>query len=99
VAVVDDGVGGGDARRGRVRSRINERRLVDLTAREREVLALVAEGRSNRSVAERLGISVKTVEAQVATIFSKLQLEADPDDNRRVLAVLAYLEGRYPPVG
>ena len=82
-----------------VRSRINERRLVDLTAREREVLALVAEGRSNRSVAERLGISVKTVEAQVATIFSKLQLEADPDDNRRVLAVLAYLEGRYPPIG
>ena len=82
-----------------VRSRINERRLVDLTAREREVLALVAEGRSNRSVAERLGISVKTVEAQVATIFSKLQLEADPDDNRRVLAVLAYLEGRRPPIG
>ncbi|MBA2633958.1 MAG: hypothetical protein H0U86_13335 [Chloroflexi bacterium] len=50
--------------------------------------------RSNRSVADRLSISVKTVEAQVATIFSKLALEEHPDDNRRVLAVLAYLDGR-----
>jgi DNA-binding NarL/FixJ family response regulator len=77
-----------------VRSRATQERLAVLTPREREVLGLVAEGRSNRSVAERLSISVKTVEAQVATIFSKLALEEHPDDNRRVLAVLAYLDGR-----
>ena len=77
-----------------VRSRTTQERLAVLTPREREVLALVAEGRSNRSVADRLSIAVKTVEAQVATIFSKLALEEHPDDNRRVLAVLAYLEGR-----
>jgi DNA-binding NarL/FixJ family response regulator len=77
-----------------VRGRANQDRLTALTPRETEVLALVAEGRSNRSVADRLGISVKTVESQVATTFSKLGLEEGPDDNRRVLAVLAYLEGR-----
>lgn len=77
-----------------VRSRSTQERLMVLSGRERQVLALIAEGRSNRSIADRLVISVKTVEAQVATIFSKLALEADPDDNRRVLAVLAHLEGR-----
>ena len=77
-----------------VRSRATQERLAVLTAREREVLELIAEGKSNRSIGERLAISVKTVEAQVATVFSKLGLEADPDDNRRVLAVLVYLEGR-----
>jgi DNA-binding NarL/FixJ family response regulator len=77
-----------------VRSRSTQERLTVLTPREREVLALIAQGRSNRSIADRLAISVKTVEAQVATIFSKLGLEADRDDNRRVLAVLVYLEGR-----
>lgn len=77
-----------------IRSRRTQERLAILTPRERDVLALVAEGRSNRSVADRLSIAVKTVEAQVATIFSKLALEEHPDDNRRVLAVLAYLEGR-----
>jgi DNA-binding NarL/FixJ family response regulator len=77
-----------------VRSQTTQERLEVLTPRERDVLALVAEGRSNRSVADRLSISVKTVEAQVATIFSKLGLEEHPDDNRRVLAVLAYLDGR-----
>jgi DNA-binding NarL/FixJ family response regulator len=77
-----------------VRGRLTQQRLEVLTPREREVLGLVAEGRSNRSVAERLSLSVKTVEAQVATIFSKLGLEEHPDDNRRVLAVLAYLDGR-----
>jgi DNA-binding NarL/FixJ family response regulator len=45
-------------------------------------------------VAGRLRVSVKTVEGQVATVFSKLGLEQDPDDNRRVLAVLAFLEAR-----
>jgi DNA-binding NarL/FixJ family response regulator len=77
-----------------VRSQKTQERLAVLTPRERDVLALVAEGRSNRSVADRLSIAVKTVEAQVATIFSKLGLEEHPDDNRRVLAVLAYLDGR-----
>ena len=77
-----------------VRGRSTQERLSVLTSRERQVMALVAEGRSNRSVAEHLSISVKTVEAQVATIFSKLGLEEHPDDNRRVLAVIAYLEGR-----
>lgn len=77
-----------------VRGRSTQERLTVLTPRERQVMALVAEGRSNRSVAEHLSISVKTVEAQVATIFSKLGLEEHPDDNRRVLAVIAYLDGR-----
>lgn len=60
-----------------------------LTPLERQVIALDAEGRSNRSVADHLSISVKTVEAQVATIFSKLGLQEHRDDNRRVLAVIA----------
>jgi DNA-binding NarL/FixJ family response regulator len=77
-----------------VRGRANRQRLAALTPREMDVLALVAEGRSNRSVAGRLRVSVKTVEGQVATVFSKLGLEQDPDDNRRVLAVLAFLEAR-----
>ena len=77
-----------------VRGRVTQERLAVLTPRERDVLSLIAEGRSNRSIADRLSVAVKTVEAQVATIFSKLGLEEDPDDNRRVLAVLAYLDGR-----
>ncbi len=77
-----------------VRGRLTQQRLAVLTPREREVLSLLAEGRSNRSIADRLALAVKTVEAQVATIFSKLGLEEHPDDNRRVLAVLAYLDGR-----
>jgi DNA-binding NarL/FixJ family response regulator len=78
-----------------VRGQASRERLAALTPRERDVLALVAEGRSNRSVAERLRVTVKTVEGQVATVFSKLGLEQGPDDNRRVLAVLAYLEARF----
>ena len=65
-----------------------------LTDREREVLALMAEGRTNAAICERLGIGTKTVEARVNTIFSKLGLEPAPDDNRRVLAVLAYLRDK-----
>ncbi len=65
--------------------------LVDLTERERDVLALMAEGRTNAAIAERLAIGAKTVEMHVNTIFSKLGLEPAPDDNRRVRAVLAYL--------
>jgi DNA-binding NarL/FixJ family response regulator len=67
--------------------------LDDLTARERDVLGLMAEGRSNQAIGDRLGMARKTVEAHIATIFSKLQLEPAADDHRRVLAVLAHLRG------
>jgi len=62
-----------------------------LTDREREVLALVAEGHSNGAIAEKLFLSRKTVEAYVSQILLKLDLGASPDRNRRVLAVLAFL--------
>jgi DNA-binding NarL/FixJ family response regulator len=68
--------------------------LDDLTEREREVLALMAEGRSNQAIAERLGMATKTVEAHIANIFSKLELLPASDDHRRVLAVLAHLRGQ-----
>jgi DNA-binding NarL/FixJ family response regulator len=67
--------------------------LEGLTEREREVLALMAEGRSNQAIAERLFLSPKTVEAHVHAIFTKLDLQPTPDDHRRVLAVLTYLRG------
>jgi DNA-binding NarL/FixJ family response regulator len=63
----------------------------DLTEREREVLSLMAEGRSNQAIAKRLFITDRTVEKHVKGIFSKLQIPESPDDHRRVLAVLAYL--------
>lgn len=62
-----------------------------LTPREREVLELMAEGRSNGAIAERLFLSYGAVEKNVAQIFTKLGLEADSADHRRVLAVLRYL--------
>jgi DNA-binding NarL/FixJ family response regulator len=67
--------------------------LSELTARERDVLGLIAEGRSNRAIAQRLFLSEKTVEGNVRRIFDKLLLAEAPDDNRRVLAVLAFLRG------
>ncbi len=70
--------------------------LVDLTDREREVLELMAQGRSNAAICRTLAIGEKTVEARINTIFSKLGLEPAPDDNRRVLAVLALLRGEGP---
>jgi DNA-binding NarL/FixJ family response regulator len=66
--------------------------LSTLTPREREVLALIAEGRSNRSVASVLHVSEKTVEASTGRIFLKLGLEDNPDSHRRVQAVLAHLQ-------
>jgi DNA-binding NarL/FixJ family response regulator len=65
--------------------------FAELTAREREVLGLVAEGRSNAAVARRLHTTERTVETHVRHIFVKLGLYDSDDDHRRVLAVLAYL--------
>ncbi|HYY33942.1 MAG TPA: response regulator transcription factor [Gaiellaceae bacterium] len=65
--------------------------LGELTPREREVLSLMAEGRSNHGICAKLFLSPKTVETHVASIFMKLGLRQAPDDHRRVLAVLAYL--------
>jgi DNA-binding NarL/FixJ family response regulator len=67
--------------------------LDELTDREREVLALVAEGRSNDGIATRLSLSPKTVETHVRHILLKLGIGEAPDSHRRVLAVLAYLRG------
>ena len=67
--------------------------LDDLTEREREVLALMAEGRSNQAIGDRLSMARKTVEAHIANIFSKLEQPPASDDHRRVLAVLAHLRG------
>ncbi|HEY3333617.1 MAG TPA: response regulator transcription factor [Candidatus Limnocylindrales bacterium] len=68
--------------------------LADLTERERDVIALLAEGRTNQAIGDRLDVATKTVETHVNAIFSKLGLEPAEDDNRRVLAVLAYLRAR-----
>jgi DNA-binding NarL/FixJ family response regulator/class 3 adenylate cyclase len=65
----------------------------DLTGREREVLGLMAEGRSNAAIAERMSLSPKSIEGHVRNLFAKLGLRDTPDDHRRVLAVLTYLRG------
>jgi DNA-binding NarL/FixJ family response regulator len=70
-----------------------QRPLDRLTPREREVLTLMAEGRSNSAVAARLFLSEKAVSKHTTSIFAKLDLPPDTDDHRRVLAVLAWLQG------
>jgi DNA-binding NarL/FixJ family response regulator len=66
--------------------------LDELTPREREILALMAEGRSNQGIADRLVLELKTVEGHVRQVFSKLDLEPSSEDHRRVLAVLTFLK-------
>ncbi len=66
--------------------------LEQLTPREREVLELMAEGRSNQAIADRMYVTLRAVEKHVTSIFTKLDLPATTDDHRRVLAVLAYLQ-------
>jgi DNA-binding NarL/FixJ family response regulator len=86
-SVVDSGV---------VAELLARRRAVNpldrLTEREREVLSLMAEGRSNHAIQERLFVSSRTVETHVRNILMKLGLKEAPDDHRRVLAVLAFLQ-------
>jgi DNA-binding NarL/FixJ family response regulator len=74
------------------RRRRNDR-LSELTPREQEVLSLMAEGRSNAAIADRLSVSDGAVEKHISNIFSKLDLPPTESDHRRVLAVLAYLRG------
>jgi DNA-binding NarL/FixJ family response regulator len=72
--------------------------LADLTRRELEVAALMAEGRSNHAIAEQLVVTERAVEKHVTNIFGKLGLEPAPEQHRRVLAVLAYLRAERPPL-
>jgi DNA-binding NarL/FixJ family response regulator len=80
-AVIDDLIAG--------RDRVNP--IDELTPREREILALMAEGRSNHGICRALWLSPKTVETHIRGAFAKLGITEAPEDNRRVLAVLAYL--------
>jgi len=81
-----------------VQELVGARRLHDplaaLSPREREVLALMAEGRSNAGIAHQLWVTEGTVEKHVRSVLAKLELPETADDHRRVLAVLAYLDGR-----
>ena len=91
--------GGGTVMDPEVISQLLVKRAADepftrLTLREREVLALIAEGRSNAAVAANLFVSEKAISKHIASIFTKLDLPPSEDDNRRVMAVLAYLNSR-----
>ena len=96
VAAVERVAGGGSAIDPIIVSTLLSKRrdddiLGELTPREREVLELMAEGRSNQGIADRLVITIRSVEKYVSTIFDKLGLPAGGTDSRRVLAVLLYL--------
>jgi DNA-binding NarL/FixJ family response regulator len=95
VAAVRRVAGGGTVLDPEVVAQILARRrssaLDSLTPREREVLELMAEGRSNQAIAEAMVVTPGAVEKHVSSIFGKLELPANEEDNRRVLAVLAYL--------
>jgi DNA-binding NarL/FixJ family response regulator len=65
--------------------------VAELTPREREIIALMAEGRSNQGICQTLWLSPKTVESHIRSAFAKLGIREAPEDNRRVLAVLAFL--------
>jgi DNA-binding NarL/FixJ family response regulator len=78
-------------------SRRGEGPLSELTPREREVLGLMAEGRSNAGIADALVLTVGAVEKHIASIFGKLRLAQSDSDHRRVLAVLTYLQGQPNP--
>ena len=73
--------------------------LDELTPREREVLELMAEGRSNQGIAARLVVTEHAVEKHVRNIFQKLAIQADAEDHRRVLAVLAFLQSGHGATG
>ena len=75
------------------RRRATDKPIASLTPREREVLGLMAEGRSNAAIAARMVITEKAVSKHTNSIFTRLGLPPSEDDNRRVLAVLAYLDG------
>src|SRR5256885_449237 len=97
VVIADDAplIGEGVVDRAVVDELLARRRLLDpigeLTSREREILALMAEGRSNQGISRTLWLSPKTVETHIRGAFAKLGIREAPEDNRRVLAVLAYL--------
>ena len=79
---------------GLFRRRKNVRVLEQFSERERAVLQYMAEGRSNAGIAAEMNVAVKTVESYVASVFAKLGLPPSADDNRRVLAVLAWMRTR-----
>ena len=75
-------------------NRHDDEALARLTDREREVLNLMAQGRSNSAIAEEIHCSGKTLETHIRSIFTKLDLHGDPADHRRVAAVIRWLHGR-----